>query len=132
MRQLHELCQEARKLGSSAGILSVSIRLRNCLARVLHLFRENALKLYSEDIRVHMDDHPLDSAPYIEPKLKNARHHILPAQSATNEPEILALEFRSFSEDLRALSECFLQYASSIEGMPELSIADEIQVCGFQ
>ena len=113
MHQLHELCQEARKLGSSAGILSASVRLRDCLACVLHLFRQNALKLHPEDIQVHIDNH----SPFIgrprESKSKNARHRILPAQPATNEPENLAIGFRRFSEDVRALFECFLQFTHS-------------------
>lgn len=132
MRQLHELCQEARKLGSSAGILSASIRLRDCLACILHLFRQNALKLYPEDIQGHIGNYSPFIARSSEQKSKNARHRILPAQPATNEPENLALGFRRFSEDVRALFECFMQFIQSIEGVPDLSIADEIQVRGSQ
>lgn len=53
-----KLCNEARKLGSSAGILSASTRLRERLDLLLRAFRSNAQKLHPKEMEVHICRQP--------------------------------------------------------------------------
>ncbi|KAI6124581.1 WD40-repeat-containing domain protein [Pisolithus croceorrhizus] len=50
-QELRNFANAARQLGSSVGILSTAFRLRECLANILFLFRENAADLFPRKIQ---------------------------------------------------------------------------------
>lgn len=49
-QELRNFANAARQLGSSVGILSTAFRLRECLANILFLFRENAADLFPRKV----------------------------------------------------------------------------------
>ncbi|KAI6043946.1 WD40-repeat-containing domain protein [Pisolithus marmoratus] len=49
-QELRNFANAARQLGSSIGILSTAFRLRECLANILFLFRENAADLFPRKV----------------------------------------------------------------------------------
>ncbi|KAI0773346.1 hypothetical protein BC629DRAFT_1595119 [Irpex lacteus] len=129
-KELRKLCNKARKLGSSAGILAASTRLRERLGRVLHLFRYNAKNLYPEEIQAHIDKHPAPLKPIRHWKSKNFLDRKTHGQvsASTEKYENLALEFRWFSRDIMTLFECFTQFPQFVEELPDWSLAQELQV----
>lgn len=126
--QLRKLCNKARKLGSSAGILSASTRLRERLGRVLSLFRENALELYPEELRAHIASHPPPVKPIRRWKSNSFLDHAIQSQRDAGNPESLAQEFHMFSKDVETLFDCFTQFPQFIEELPDWSLSDDLRV----
>ncbi|KAI0736393.1 hypothetical protein BC629DRAFT_1600734 [Irpex lacteus] len=130
-KELRKLSNKARKLGSSAGILSASTRLRERLGRVLHLFRQNARDLYTEEIQAHMVAHPAPLKPVRRWKAKNfldRTKHTQMSPSTDTKYENLALEFRLFSRDVMTLFDCFSQFPQFVEELPDWSLAEDLQI----
>ncbi|KAI0699395.1 hypothetical protein BC835DRAFT_1412586 [Cytidiella melzeri] len=129
-KQLRKLCNKARMLGSSAGILSASTHLRDRLGRVLDLFRQNAMNLYPEEIQAHMNAHPSPVKTMRRWRTKNFLDYKMQVQSPAipEKPDNLALEFRMFSKDVMTLFDCFSQFPEFVEELPDWSLAEDLHV----
>jgi WD repeat-containing protein 26 len=129
--KLRKLCNKARKLGSSAGILSASTRLRERLGRVLHLFRQNAEDLYPEKIQEHVSTNRTPVEPVRRWKTKNFLDYTIQLQAPYVEaakPDNLASECGMFAKDVMTLFDCFSQFPEFIEELPDWSLAEDLQV----
>lgn len=128
------MCNTARQLGSSVGILSASIRLRQRLGRVLFLFQENAADLFPDE--VSRGDSELRVRRKLTPK--SARQEALEERVASHTPESndlvldlkpLSTEFEMFASDLSTLLECFSQFPEFVDEIPDQSLCADIKVC---
>ncbi|KAI0804617.1 hypothetical protein BC629DRAFT_1590861 [Irpex lacteus] len=126
--KLRDLCNKARKLGSSAGILAASTRLRERLNRVLHAFQNNARSLYPQKIGAHILRVPSPLEPIhggdADESLGYSKHM---RSNTKSDPKMLskalAEEFRLFSEDVTNLLDCFRQFPQFVDELPDPSIA---------
>ncbi|KAI0699396.1 WD40-repeat-containing domain protein [Cytidiella melzeri] len=124
-RQLHKLCNKARILGSSAGILSASTHLYDRLGRVLDLFRQNAMNLYPKEIKAHV------KADTTSIKTTWRKKYVQLASKtqvqSPAKPDSLVLEFQMFSKEVVILFDCFTQFPEFAE-LPDCSLADDLRV----
>ncbi|KAI0092759.1 hypothetical protein BDY19DRAFT_925993 [Irpex rosettiformis] len=128
-KELRKLCNKARRLGSSAGILSASTRLRERLGRVLHVFRQNAKDLYPVEIQAHIVANPTPLKPVRRWKTKNfLDHKQLQPSTVSEKYENIGLEFRMFSRDVVTLFDCFSQFPQFVEELPDWSLAEDLQI----
>ena len=124
--KLRRLSNEARQLGSSAGIVSAASRLRERLRKIWLLFFQNASKLFSWNLF------------YRSAQLELAKHkhsgYVLPAAPAdlpSWEPDHVSEELHAFSRDVASLLECFTQFPEFVDEVPDKSLAEDLEVCLF-
>ncbi|KAI0092758.1 WD40-repeat-containing domain protein [Irpex rosettiformis] len=125
--KLHELCGEARSLGGSAAILSISTHLRERLGRILHLFRQNTKDLYPEEMQTHHQTHHHSTKITRHSKWKQhnkIRLFILPEPTDANN---MAVEFRIFSREIKTLFHSFKQLPEFEQELPDQAISKELQ-----
>lgn len=102
-----------RKLGSSARILSSSFHLRDRLANILFLFRENAANLFPRKVKKFSLDSP--NLPRSQIGRSNARatallhpinHTVMQALDITELPN----ELQSFATDVAVFLHCLNEF----------------------
>ena len=128
--QLHKLCGEARSLGGSAAILSISAHLRTRLGRVLHLFRKNATDLYPEEMQAYLhtsrsntkSKHQYNFKDRIQDKIRLLLH------PDSVDADNMAVEFRVFSRDIKTLLHCFKQLPNFEQELLDKAISKELHV----
>ncbi|KAG2156855.1 WD40-repeat-containing domain protein [Suillus bovinus] len=109
-KELRNFGNAARQLGSSVGILSSAFRLRERLAQVLFLFRDNAADLFPRKISRQQREFLVN--PNLMNRKRNARRRkSMPGRVPVNTEDNLDLEglseqFENFAADLMTFLKC--------------------------
>ncbi|KAG5638343.1 hypothetical protein H0H81_000586 [Sphagnurus paluster] len=120
-KELRNFANAARQLGSSVAILSSAFHLRERLAQLLVLYRQNAASLFPRKV-THA---PRENAPEPDPKTKrrrrgrNPRVKGLPHVSRPKVNENLDPEF--FPEQLEALAQDVATFVHCLNEFPEFT-----------
>ncbi|KAI0090434.1 WD40-repeat-containing domain protein [Irpex rosettiformis] len=112
-RELRNFANAARQLGSSVGILSSSFHLRECLAQILYLFRENAADLFPRKIPRREQDTVLNTAVRPRRKAKAPPH--------TTSPSVADLDVQDFPAQLEKLSQHMVSFLDCLNEFPEFT-----------
>lgn len=134
-RELRQLSNAARQLGSSVGILSASFRLCERLGRVLFLFRENAIALFPH-LKVSQLIRELQVDRYWN--FKRQRRHrrrnrllslVSRLSNGQGQPTIHGLpnELNALAKDIATLLDCFSQYPEFLDEVPEQTLEEDIR-----
>ncbi|KAF7797508.1 hypothetical protein EIP86_008708 [Pleurotus ostreatoroseus] len=133
---LSALPNEARQLGSSVGILSASFRLCERLARILHLFRQNAhalfpkLKLRAKGLELNVDRRWNFKRQRRRRHTDNRFLSLVTRLSTTREEpkaKELPAELVLFAKDIAMLLDCFSQFPDFLEEVPEQSLETDLK-----
>ncbi|EKM57477.1 uncharacterized protein PHACADRAFT_206381 [Phanerochaete carnosa HHB-10118-sp] len=112
-KELRNFANAARQLGSSVGILSSSFHLRERLAQILFLFRENAADLFPR--KVQRQPHENVMNPNIRPRRKAKSVH-------TTSPTILDdIDAEDFPDQLQGLAEDVITFLDCLNEFPEFT-----------
>ncbi|GJE97468.1 WD40 repeat domain-containing protein [Phanerochaete sordida] len=112
-KELRNFANAARQLGSSVGILSSSFHLRERLAQILFLFRENAADLFPR--KVHRQPREGVMNPSVRPRRKAKSVHIA-------RPAILDdLDAEDFPDQLQGLAEDVIIFLDCLNEFPEFT-----------
>lgn len=116
-KQLRNFANASRQLGSSVGILSSAFHLRERLAQVLYLFRENAADLFPRKVSRQKIEQPPSSIDGARRKRKRSAKHGAPhvarpiileehdAEEFPNQLEMLAKDVQTFLKSLNEFPE---------------------------
>ncbi|KAG1878473.1 hypothetical protein C8R48DRAFT_768034 [Suillus tomentosus] len=104
-KELRNFANAARQLGSSIGILSSSFRLRERLAKLLFLFRENAATLFPRKI-----SHQPRETPIVHQWTEQRRTEKQMFPKAHPGPECFPDQISSFSEDVITFLNCLNEF----------------------
>ncbi|KAG2337636.1 WD40 repeat-like protein [Suillus weaverae] len=104
-KELRNFANAARQLGSSVGILSSGFRLRERLAKLLFLFRENAATLFPRKISRQPRE-----APIIHEWTERRRTDNQPLSKAHPDPESFPDQFAGFAEDVVTFLNCLNEF----------------------
>ncbi|KAG2067007.1 WD40 repeat-like protein [Suillus decipiens] len=104
-KELRDFANAARQLGSSVGILSSSFRLRERLAKLLVLFRENAATLFPRKISRQSRE-----VPTVHGWTEQRRTDIQPLPKAHPDPESFPDQFAGFAEDVVTFLNCLNEF----------------------
>lgn len=113
--QLRNFANASRQLGSSVGLLSSSFQLRNRIASVLFLFRENAADLFPRKVSRQAKEaivNPNNS------KRRRVKHRALPHIARPVVPEIDA---EDFPDQLAGFSRDVTNFLKSLNEFPEFT-----------
>ncbi|GBE88718.1 predicted protein [Sparassis crispa] len=109
----HPFANAARQLGSSVGILSSSFNLRERLAQVLYLFRENAAELFPR--KVARQPREVLLHPNMRHWQKSKRYKAPPpvanpAVSENLDPEDFPYQLQMFARDVMTFLDCLNEF----------------------
>ncbi|KAG2032999.1 WD40-repeat-containing domain protein [Suillus americanus] len=104
-KELRNFANAARQLGSSVGILSSGFRLRERLAKLLVLFRENAATLFPRKISRQPRE-----APIVHEWTEQRRTDIPPLPKVHPDPESFPDQFAGFAEDVVTFLNCLNEF----------------------
>ncbi|KAG1805570.1 WD40-repeat-containing domain protein [Suillus subaureus] len=104
-KELRNFANAARQLGSSVGILSSGFRLRERLAKLLVLFRENAATLFPRKISRQPRE-----VPIVHEWTEQRRTDIQPLSKAHPDPESFPEQFSGFAEDVVTFLNCLNEF----------------------
>lgn len=112
--QLRNFANAARQLGSSVGILSSAFRLRERLAQILFLFRDNAADLFPRKVSRQQREF-LVNPNLMDKKRKARRRKSMPARIPANLEDTLDMEslpehFESFATALTTFLKCLNEF----------------------
>ncbi len=104
--------------------MSASIRLRERLWRILHLFHQNEADLFPQEMQESVGGDRL---------LKSKKRHRFLSHLTHFDPRKLdsrqlALELQLFSRDISALLECFSQFPEFVNEIPDWALGNDLQV----
>ena len=110
--KLRNFSNAARQLGSSVGILSSAYHLRERVAQVLYLFRENAADLFPRKVQ-HQDTSVQESN--LPPRTKRNRSKPppnvrTPIVTGDLDPEDFPEQIARFAEDITTFLECLNEF----------------------
>ncbi|KAG2030418.1 quinon protein alcohol dehydrogenase-like superfamily [Suillus americanus] len=113
-KELRNFGNAARQLGSSVGILSSAFRLRECLAQILFLFRDNAADLFPRKISRQQREF-LVNPNLMDKKRKARRRKSMPGRVPANTEDSLDLEnlpeqFENFATALMTFLKCLNEF----------------------
>lgn len=116
--KLRNFSHAARQLGSSVGILSSAYQLRERIAQVLYLFRENAVNLFPQKVQRRTSAQLNNLRPNVRqnrPKpLPHVRTPVIPAD----------LDLENFPEQISQLGEDVTTFLEYLNEFPEFT--DEV------
>lgn len=112
-KELRNFANAARQLGSSVGILSSSFHLRERLAQILFLFRENAADLFPR--KVHRQPREGVMNPNVRPRRKAKSVHI------ANPAVLDDLDAEDFPDQLQGLAEDVIIFLDCLNEFPEFT-----------
>jgi hypothetical protein len=121
-QQLRNFANASRQLGSSAGILSSAFHLRERLAHILFLFRENAADLFPAKVQRQ----PRESS-LVQPNMKHFRRHSLRHKHKNPPPHILrptvddSLDPEDFPKQLEQLALDVSTFLNCLNEFPEFT-----------
>ncbi|KAG1742685.1 WD40-repeat-containing domain protein [Suillus paluster] len=104
-KELRNFANAARQLGSSVGILSSALRLRERLAKLLFLFRENAATLFPRKIS-RQPREALVVHAWMERRCTDHQ----PSPKAHPDPESIPDQFAGFAEDVVTFLTCLNEF----------------------
>ncbi|EMD35391.1 hypothetical protein CERSUDRAFT_116166 [Gelatoporia subvermispora B] len=112
-RELRNFANAARQLGSSVGILSSSFHLRERLAQILFLFRENAADLFPRKVNRRSRESLVD--PNLQHWRKSKRYkpppHVAnPTIMESLDPEDLPFQLQMFAKDVTTFLDCLNEF----------------------
>jgi hypothetical protein len=125
--QLRNFSNASRQLGSSVGILSSAFHLRERLAHLLHLFRENAADLFPRKVA-----HPSGAVtglahPHTRKSWKRkgraALNVVQPTVAAGLNLEDFPIQLRELARDVVALLDCLNEFPEFTDEAVNASIA---------
>ncbi|KAG2136654.1 WD40-repeat-containing domain protein [Suillus clintonianus] len=113
-KELRNFGNAARQLGSSVGILSSAFRLRERLAQILFLFRDNAADLFPRKVSRQQREF-LVNPNLMDRKRKARRRKSMPGRIPANTEDSLDLEslpeqFESFATVLMTFLKCLNEF----------------------
>ncbi|KAI0783765.1 WD40 repeat-like protein [Abortiporus biennis] len=111
-RELRNFANAARQLGSSVGILSSSFHLRERLAQILFLFRENAADLFPRKISHQSRDSIVNPNTHFK-RTKDSRAAGLivnPTVVSNIEAEDIPNQLKWFAADVRTFLDCLNEF----------------------
>lgn len=115
--QLRNFAQAARQLGSSVGILSSSFHLRERLAQILWLFRENAADLFPRKVVRQPREMLVDTS--VRHWKKSKRHKALP--HVTNPTVGDDLDAEDFPRQLQLFAHDVTTFLDCLNEFPEFT-----------
>ncbi|KAH9836204.1 WD40 repeat-like protein [Rhodofomes roseus] len=115
-RELRNFANAARQLGSSVGILSSSVHLRERLAQLLWLFRENAADLFPRKVKRQPRESLVDTA--LQAALRRKRHK---GPSHVVNPTVDDLDPEDFPDQMRSLAHDVMTFLDCLNEFPEFS-----------
>ncbi|KAG2144664.1 WD40-repeat-containing domain protein [Suillus bovinus] len=104
-KELRNFANAARQLGSSVGILSSGFRLRERLAKLLFLFRENAATLFPQKISRQPRE-----APIVHQWTEQRHIDNQPLPKAHPDSESFPDQFAGFAEDVVSFLNCLNEF----------------------
>ncbi|OCH89316.1 WD40 repeat-like protein [Obba rivulosa] len=112
-RELRNFANAARQLGSSVGILSSSFHLRERLAQILFLFRENAADLFPRKVPRRPRESLVD--PNLQHWRKSKRYkpppHVAnPTIMESLDPEDFPFQLQMFAKDVTTFLDCLNEF----------------------
>ncbi|KAG1748304.1 quinon protein alcohol dehydrogenase-like superfamily [Suillus paluster] len=113
-KELRNFANAARQLGSSVGILSSAFRLRERLAQILFLFRDNAADLFPRKVSRQQREF-LVNPNLMDRKRKARRRKSMPGRVPANVEDSLDLEslpeqFENFATALMTFLKCLNEF----------------------
>ncbi|KAN0131940.1 WD40 repeat-like protein [Lactarius tabidus] len=113
-KELRNFSNAARQLGSSVGILSSAFHLRERLAQITWLFRENAADLFPRKVS-HQSTTEAVVKPDVLPRRKRARskappHVRRPLVLEKLDPEVFPHQFELFARDVITFLHCLNEF----------------------
>ncbi|KZT69194.1 WD40 repeat-like protein [Daedalea quercina L-15889] len=115
-RELRNFANAARQLGSSVGILSSSVHLRERLAQLLWLFRENAADLFPRKVKRQPRESLVDTALHAALKRKRRK-----APSHVVNPTVDDLDAEDFPDQLQSLAHDVMTFLDCLNEFPEFN-----------
>ena len=114
LSQLRNFSNAARQLGSSVGILSSAFRLRECLAQILFIFRDNAADLFPRKVSRQQRE-CLVNPNLMDRKRKAQRRKSSSGRVQANLEDTLDLEslpehFENFAAALMSFLKCLNEF----------------------
>jgi hypothetical protein len=134
---LRNFSNAARQLGSSVGILSGSFHLRERLAQILFLFRENAADLFPRKVLRQPRAEALVNPTLKSGRKKGARRKPppnvrRPTIDETLDPESFPEQLEAFAEDVTTFLNClneFPEFTDEAVNASILSFEADLKVC---
>ena len=128
--QLRNFANAARQLGSSVGILSSSFHLRERLAQILYLFRENAADLFPRKVQRRERETVMNT---VRPrrKAKAPPHATTPALTEDIDAEDFPDQLYKFAHDVVAFLDClneFPEFTDEAVNAAILSLEGDLRV----
>ncbi|KAF9031656.1 WD40 repeat-like protein [Hymenopellis radicata] len=123
-KELRNFANAARQLGSSAAILSSAFHLRERLAQILHLYRENAADLFPRKVVRATINNPVDDAPTQKTsrRLKlHGRHHLRIPQHFARPKVDENLDLEDFPKQFAALANDVTTFMDCLNEFPEFT-----------
>lgn len=117
-KELRNFGNAARQLGSSVGILSSAFRLRERLAQILFLFRDNAADLFPRKISRQQREF-LVNPNLMDRKRKARRRKSMPGRVPANIEDSLDLE--SLPEQFESFATALLTFLKCLNEFPEFT-----------
>lgn len=110
--QLRNFGNAARQLGSSVGILSSSYHLRERLAQILYLFRENAADLFPRKVaRQPRESFVNPNQRHLQRNKRRKAHTLInPALNDSPEAEELPMQLDFFAQDITTFLDCLNEF----------------------
>ena len=123
----------ARQLGSSVGILSSSYHLRERLAQILYLFRENAADLFPRKVaRQPRESYVNPNQRHLQRNKRKKTHTLInPVVTDDLEAEELPRQLKDFADDVTTFLDCLNEFPEfSDEGLNSsiISLKGDLQV----
>ncbi|KAI6029590.1 hypothetical protein BKA83DRAFT_4220783, partial [Pisolithus microcarpus] len=118
-QELRNFANAARQLGSSVGILSTAFRLRECLANILFLFRENAADLFPKKetgLRLRQGEREHPSVAWTSPT-PYVRHDKITAPPLSDS----TLDAQFFPEHLEVFAIDVIAFLNRLNEFPEFT-----------
>ncbi|KZT00504.1 WD40 repeat-like protein [Laetiporus sulphureus 93-53] len=116
-QELRNFANAARQLGSSVGILCSSVQLRERLAQLLWLFRENAADLFPRKVQRQPREMFTETRIHPTPKRKRQR-----APSHVANPTVVeSLDPEDFPEQLESLAHDVITFLDCLNEFPEFN-----------
>ncbi|KAI0346641.1 WD40 repeat-like protein [Trametopsis cervina] len=109
-RELRNFANAARQLGSSVGILSSSFHLRQRLAQILHLFRENAADLFPRKVQRREQETVMNTTMRPRRKAKAPPHTTSPSITDDLDAEDFPDQLDKLSHDIVAFLDCLNEF----------------------
>lgn len=132
--QLRNFANAARQLGSSVGILSSSFHLRERLAQILFLFRENAADLFPRKVQRRTRELLVDpnSRQWRKSKRQKTPPHVTnPTVTESLDPEDFPYQLQEFARDVKTFLDClneFPEFTDEAVNSSILSLEGDLKV----